>query len=403
MIVFALLACSVDKPTDTGSAAAPWCTNGAAGPVDAAGALYVANDGDDSAAGTSDAPLETLARALELAATEGSTGAALGSGSFAGTVSLTTTLATGFEISGCGADSTTLVPASEDDEDTTVLEVDSATVALSGFAIAGGRRSLKVDAAAVSMDGLEISGATLAAFFVSGASTITASDLVITAVTPESIGDIEAGYGISLSGPPNGDRLTFTLSDSSLSDLTVAGIIGEQADISLTNVQIDGVAADPIRGTFGRGVQVQSFCNVSMEGGGIKAASDAALFSVASETLTVQGVTIAESAGATIPDSSDTSGDGIVAIRGADAAAWGVSVFHVTVTDSVFTDNNRAAVLLEDVSYSLAGNTASGGREEGGTSFFAQGAAAEASAGDSVAIPATELDLNVGSLTATVE
>ena len=111
---------------------------------------------------------------------------------------------------------------------------------------------------------------------------------------------------------------------------------------------------------LGRGIQLQGGSEATLMDCTLVSNSDAALFSLQSYTLEIDGLAVEEVGWAEIPDSStgETSGDGVV-VSGADNEGdhnYDPETFQTTLTNSVISDTARAGVILEHVSADVSAN-----------------------------------------------
>jgi hypothetical protein len=188
---------------------------------------------------------------------------------------------------------------------------------------------------------------------------------------------------------------------------TAVGLLADAALVTLTDTEIEGTLADTSTGTslLGRGVQVQSFSSATLSRVSLTGNADAGLFSVASLSLDLSGGVVRGTTASALPggDGSPATGDGIVAIRGADAASWPVDSFSVSLADAGVDGNARAGVLLEDVTLaSVSGLTGTNGYEVDGDKVIYQGDADVSAAADSAVEAPTPLSLNLEAVLADV-
>lgn len=357
---------------------------------DPATAIHVRVDGDDSADGSIDAPVATLEAALALSRGRSSDKVIfVGPGTYGG-VSLSIaqdpgdgSTDDGLVIAGC-QDEVTLEARSDDEPIVKVTEAEG--VKLYDLDLDGGRRALWIwSGASVSTTRLRIAGSRGTGVVMDGQDTrVDASDLRVSD-TEEDESGLAIGVGII--------KASARWSGGSVSRSRTAGVFvdsdGRSGDIELVGVVISETAADA-DGLYGRGLQVQGAASLSMVGCEVTDSEDAAVFvfqtfSTSIEDLVVSGVTASA-----IPDETETSGDGVV-ITSEDGGddELDPSLFSVSLLNSTIGGYIRAGVLVEDVTATLSGNSATDGvyglASQGGTVLGGT---------DTVETPAEELLLN---------
>lgn len=352
-------------PTDdTGTTATdvtPVCADGTWGNLpDAASAVHVAEDGDDTAAGTAAAPVATLDQALLLTREKGGPRTIfVGPGTWSVNLNLAHSVEDssddGLGIYGCGPDETTLEADTRTDPVVKVSQV--ADFVLDGVTVSGGRRGVWIwQGATATLNDLVVDGSTRTGIIVDGSETFTsASHVTVQNVVAEASGSgTDIGYGIAV------QMGTLEISDSVVTGATGVGILAHFASLSASSVEVTGTQVDR-SGYFGRGIQLQELAQGTLTDVTLADNADAAVFALRSLSTVLSGVTITGTAAAALPSTASTSGtgDGVVISQGDEN--YDPKLFVATIDDNSITGSARAGVVLEGVTVSsCTGNTVTG-------------------------------------------
>ena len=399
-----------DVPTDSTTDTDPTtatpvssCASGSWGALpDPAVALHVAVDGDDTNAGTWDAPLATIDAAVAASrATGGLRAIFVGPGNFDATLNLAhsveDTTDDGLGIYGCGVGETTLDAASRNDPVVKVSGVLNFT--LDGFTLSGGRRALWIwQGATAAVSNLDITGSSRSGIVIDGSDTYTSATEVSVrdTISEASGGGSDIGYGISV------QLGTLEMTGGGVYGSTGVGVLVHFGSLVMDTVAIESTASDR-SGYLGRGVQLQELSDGSFTDVTLTDNADAAIFALRALGTTVQGVTIRNTGAAGIPATATgiTTGDGIVITQG--DANYKVASFQAAINDSVVSGSDRAGVIVDGVTVlSCTGNDVTGNAypADGSPQIIVQGDAVmpDPDISDDWTTLTTPIDVNVLSL-----
>ena len=363
------------------------------------GVIVVSQAGDDAAAGAWDSPVASLAAALERAVANGATAVLIGPGSFPTSAVMDSTH-DGIAVYGCGADVTTLV-----DPDplapATLLRVNYADgVTLADFATSGGKRAIEVDVrdTNVTLSSLALAGGVRSGLLVYGYGEVTMDGVDVSGVSTDGDDGSAYGYGMSFVGSSPNAPLSISMEGGIVDSATTAGVLGDQAALSMSNVSVTSTQSNA--GYFGRGVQVQNGSSLWMSGCWLDANADAAVYAVGSPSIEVMDSDLLNTLPAALPDDPEADlppGDGLV-VRVGDHEGLPLSAFILSITRNVIDGNGRTGILVEDATVVEAeDNTGTNGYAGG--DFIAQGAANVDAVPDAgFTSPDTELEINVQAL-----
>lgn len=323
--------------------------------VDPEQAVHVREDGSAEGDGSRDAPVSSLAEAITLARARGTEQEiAFGPGSFPTARAPLQSDAggglsdEGLAIHGCGPDETRLVADWDDEPLIQLVEVEG--FQLAGLTLSGGRLTLLASGgASMTLTDLVVTDATLAGIDMEGGDHVL-DDVFVRDVLVEPLSDVDVGFGILA------HNATVTMRGGGVHNATTLGFFADGADLTLTDVVVEDTRPSP-DGTFGRGVQLQGFTNADIRGGRIADNADAGVFSVLSYQLDIQGVEVSGVSAGGVPDTSDTTGDGIVLTRGEGSP--NVEGFTATLADNHLSGYSRAGVLIDGMPTTLGENTLS--------------------------------------------
>lgn len=367
IVTFLLLACSGAPSGEDGSsgsdgsssagdggsgvdggatAASPPCATGDWGVLeDPDLAIHVAQDGSSTATGSASDPVDDPVVALTLARAAGLHAIFIGPGSFESNLSLDTR-DDGMQLLGCPGEST--LTGTSKARGVPLIEVSDATgVLVSSLALSGGRRAVTVwQGATVEIESVSISGSSRVGILVDGALTeLSLVDVTIDSLETATDGAVDLAYGIVVQDG------SLTMSGGSVDGATGVGLLGDSADITLTDVDITNTS--PLSDdTLGRGIHVQSLSNLSVTGGTVDHNADAGIFALRAAVVALDGVTISNTAAALTADGEST-GDGVVVTAGDTAADPGS--YLASFTDCTITGSARAAILAEGEGVEVTG------------------------------------------------
>lgn len=371
-----LLACPGPKP-ETGDTDPPAhtgdtgpvgrCRDGGWGSVrDPDAALHVSPTGDDSAAGTEDAPLASLGEAVARAEAAGGGEIAMWTGHYQDNVAIgprSAVAAVPIRIAGCGELEVEIRPSVADDP---ILFVSQTTgVELAGIRLVEGRRALRV----------------------TGGSSVHTEELVVeapvlSAVVIDGVDTFLDAAGLSVRVEDGGDEL-------------LAGIVVDDAELNLQSADVDGAVGVAILvagedasavlrdvvltntralgdGTLGRGLHVQMGADVEVDDLEVRGAGDAGVFGIVPGSVSLRDVTVSEVAGG-LGEEGEELGDGIVLTGVYAGVAGEAALFPVQLdTNAVLgwrSDLGRPGIYVENMSVTASGNVADPG--DGSASLWA--------------------------------
>ena len=352
--------------------------DGVWGTAPASGRLHVDAAAAPGGDGSLGAPLTELwtpggaaDSALERLAGEGSI--AVASGSYDAGFLLDAAHA-GLELTGCGADETTLLgvvevlPNGDPGDLLPVAQVTGAgadDVLIRDLTLSAGRRNLVIHGGAgaggaVVVQDVMVDTASRAGVVVDGVATV--AELVgvtVTAVTPED----DIGWGIAVqTGLPAGSSAAAptVLTDVTVSDATGVGVLVDAGFIEVAGLSVTNTL--DVDGALGRGVQVQGFSSGCLEDVVSSGNTDAALFLSApgrdGAALEVVGGTFTGTLAGALPNTAETSGDGIVVTDA--GGGFGAGAYLATFEDTVASAVPRAGLLAEAVTIQVGPNNVFG-------------------------------------------
>lgn len=353
------------------------CDDGSFGRVpDPGTAIAVASYGDDAAAGTTNAPFRTLARALDAARAlpAGSPRViAVGPGSFPVTASLANALGdSDTEVYGCGTDATTLTASVASEPVFSVAS--SMSLSLSDLSLEGGTSGASLtDGAKLNADSVVVSGTSEVGLRASGSQTalqLTKVDVV------DPVGDGACEVGVRV------DSGTLVWSKGSVQNASGFGVLVRNGVAVLDEVGVVGTRPDQQQ-RFGRGVQIEGGYGV-VRNGVFLDNTDASIFAFQPRGILISGIAI-DITGAGLLPIGGLTGDGVVVVKSRNngpispslARVLGMSSSGATITNNRISRSARAAFVLEDVDGIVSGNKASGSgiMSTVGTQFVSQGKA----------------------------
>ncbi len=306
----------------------------------------------------------------------------------------------GITLAGCSATGSVLVAP---DAENYIVRVDGALgVRLDSLTLRGGRRALWLEAPAeVTLSALSVQESARVGILVLGAATVVMTDVEVSDVQAEAVSFGMVGYGMSVDGSPTASA-SISMEGACFRGSTGVGVLAQSADLTIVDSVIEDTLPDTSSGTalFGRGIQLQSYSTLDLQGSALTGNADAAIFSVGTLSLTVTDSEVrSTSAAATVAGGAVETGDGIVAIQGSDTTGRDVADFMVSLDGVTIDGNERAAVVLEDVTMVSATDVSgSNGFSVDGKPIVAQGAADVSAVPDLAGTPKTPLLLNLTSV-----
>ena len=338
--------------------AAPPCAGATWGLIpDPSNSLHVSTTGDDEGEGTATDPFLTLGHAIHESRAAGVTKKiALHPGTFDGGVALLknapqSTTDNGLSIYGCSASEVTLVEPTGGSGNPIVEVAGAINVLVQGVTLDGGRRTLEVHSGAdVILRDSTVTGGKRQTVFVDGSATeLAMADVEVVDPLTESGA---YGWGVAVQDG------TLLMTRGGVSGATEVGIFADGAAlVDLLDVDVSDTVANSA-GTYGRGIQLQAVKDASVVGGLISGNVDAGLFVSESDSVVIDGIQVDIPTQGVIPGSSETTGDGVVVTRAGSTSA--PSNFLADIDDVDVTDSDRAGIVLDGVTATLDGTTASG-------------------------------------------
>jgi hypothetical protein len=254
-------------------------------------------------------------------------------------------------IQGCGPDE---VIIEADDSDLPVIAVSQAQdVILEGLSTRGGRRDIQVwGDAVVSLRNLRSEDSVEAGVVIHGGATV--ADLVDVEVVNPIPGADGLGYGISIQ-----EGAIATISGGSVSGATAVGVLVDDAtQVAISDLLVSGTLTDS-DGYYGHGLQVQAdTVLVSVAASSFEDNQGAGVFVLQGLGFEMSSSFVSSTAAAGIPESSETTGDGVVISRG--EGNIDPATFAAVLEDNTITGSVRAGLLLDGVTATIEGNTLSG-------------------------------------------
>jgi hypothetical protein len=295
----------------------------------------------------------------------------------------------GTVIQGCGPDETII--DAEDPEAPVIAVSEAQDVELEGLCTRGGTRNIQIwSDATVFMASLRSSDSAEAGVLVHGEATLALiEDLEVDAPIP---GDAGFGYGLAIQ-----EGASAVVEGGAISGATAVGVFVDDAtEISLSDFTVSDTVTDG-DGAYGHGLQVQAdTVQVTVEASSFVDNQGAGVFVLQGLDFVMSASSVTGTAAAAIPDSVETTGDGVVISRGEGNIS--PATFAASLEGNTIEGSARAGVLLDGVTASLTSNVLSG-NGYGDDTALAQDSAV-ASGSDAVAELEEPLELNLMPLTA---
>lgn len=364
-----------DSAEDTGTNVPAPCASGDWGEITlTADTLHVNDDAAEGGDGSGDAPFRTIAEALALTRVEGAArNIALWPGSYAESLALAADVAglsdNGLTMQGCGSTEVTLAPPDKDDPGIKISE--AADVTIAGMTIDGGKRGFWVwQGATVAVADMAVIGSSRAGVVIDGSDSIVTLDRVAVS-DPQADTDGFGGYGFAF------QRATVTMTNATVDGATTAGILvdGSEAVVTMSDVTVNDTAS--AGSLYGRGIQMQGQSTMSVTRGTFTKNHDAGIFALQPGLLTLDDVGVNDTLSASIVDSDEDAGDGIVVTHGSATDNWEEPYFQASLTTIAINGAARAGVLLSGngVGESHAGVTIGADYDPGAGLVLKQGGA----------------------------
>lgn len=254
-------------------------------------------------------------------------------------------------IQGCSPDEVTL---SADDAEAPVILVTEATgVEISGLCSDGGTRNIQAwGDASISLSSVcSINGAEAGVVIHGEFTQAILEDVEIISPVATKGG---FGYGLTVQ-----EGATVEMQGGGIWGATGVGVLIDDAnEIGLSEVTVDGTLVDA-SGYYGHGLQVQAdTVQVTIEASDFTANQGAGVFVLEGLGFSMSASTVSGTAAAAIPDSVETTGDGVVISRGEgnENPKW----FVATIQETTVEGSDRAGIVLDGVSATVTDNVLSG-------------------------------------------
>jgi hypothetical protein len=384
----------LDTVRDTGEFGPP-CTDGTWGFINEELAdtfVHVRADGSLDGDGTLESPFSTIADGLAATRSSGVKTLAIGPGTFEVNLELMGASLSGADdgltIAGCSAGDT-LLRGEEGVDAAVVRAVAVQDLHLIGVSLVGGYRGLVGwTGTTATLTSVTVRDSRRVGIAWDGALTTATMNQVFVhdPVVEFSATGGAMAYGVAIQGA------VVSMTGGGVFGATRVGILVDNfgAAATLTDVAVEGTRKDA-DGGWGRGIQVQDHASGAINGGRLANNSDAGIFALRAGNLSVQGVTVDETASSALPGTVDESGDGIVVAQ-ANGEIYSEPVYFAELQGNVISGSARAGILIDGggVQADVSGNSISGSGF-GVDSVLVQGAAAliGADAGSAVDLDAT--------------
>lgn len=254
-------------------------------------------------------------------------------------------------IQGCGMDE---VFIDADAADAPVIMISEAQdVQLEGLCTRGGTRNIQVwSDALVSLTAVRSTQASSAGVLIHGALSVASLDGVeVDGLIPDADG---LGYGIAVQ-----QGASATISGGSISGATAVGVfIDDATEIDISGLAVADTATDA-SGFYGHGLQVQAdTVQVTVDTSSFTDNQGAGVFVLQGLGFTMSASTVFSTVAAAIPDSAETTGDGVVISRG--EGNINPATFVASLEGNTIEGSARAGILLDGVTAALSSNVLSG-------------------------------------------
>jgi hypothetical protein len=311
--------------------------------------FHVDDDAPEGGDGSAESPFRDVASAIDATRADGTTKAiGIWPGRYAGSIALDADLDGDADLSirGCGPAEVTLTPT---DSLAPGVKITGATgITLGGFALEGANRGLwGWGGADLTAFDLWITGASRSGVVIDGSDSVASLDRVaVSGSAPDAKG--RGAYGFTF------QRSTVTLTGSTVQGARGAGVLvdGSEAVVVLEDIEVTDTAA--LDGAYGRGVQIQGQPHVTIQGARLSGNRDAGIFALQPGGLVLEDVEVVDTVAASVTDSDQTSGDGVVVVDGALDADWASPYFAAELRRVAISGGARAGVLLSGNGVSAA-------------------------------------------------
>jgi hypothetical protein len=257
----------------------------------------------------------------------------------------------GTVIQGCGMDEVFVDPS--DDAAPVVMVSEAQGVTLEGLCTRGGTRNIQIwSDAVVLVHQVRSTDSAQAGIVVHGAATMaTLTDVQVHTPIPGADG---LGYGIAIQ-----EGATASISGGSVSGATAVGVFVDDAnEVDISDLAISDTVTDA-SGLYGHGLQVQAdTVAVTVDATTFTDNQGAGVFVLQGLGFVLTGSTVDATAAAGIPDSVETTGDGVVISRG--DGNINPATFVATLEGNTISGSARAGLLLDGVTAALSSNVLSG-------------------------------------------
>jgi len=340
----------------TAALAAPPCAGATWGEITSPStSIHVDDAGDDKGEGTATDPVATLSEALTRSRASGVTKRiAIHPGTYDGGLLLKKTLPAsatddGLIIEGCSATEVTVVPPTGGSGDPVLEIYEADTIKLAGLKLDGGTRTLLAYAgASATVLNVVVDNAKRIGGLADGATTALTLDGTKVEDTVADSGSY--GWGVAV------QSATLVMDGGAVLRSVEVGLFADGADLDLSNAEIADTATNS-SGYYGRGVHIQNgttgdFYRLDLGGN-----TDAGFFGHRFEDIAIDYIDVPVGTNGLIPDSEETTGDGIVLTRAGSTDP--VTDFVATLTGNTASYTDRAAVVLDGVDATVVSNTGS--------------------------------------------
>jgi hypothetical protein len=361
------------------------------GPVPEDGRIYVDAAADEDGDGSLEAPFVSIFElgedsALQQARETGIRSIAIAPGEYEVALTLSGDvpdwLDNGLEIAGCGTTTELLAVTDDQGVPEPIVEINGAATAdvvLRDFALVGGRRAVLIAAGAgadgpIILERLTVLDSVRSGVVVDGYLTRAhLLDVDVSGVIAEETG---GGWGVLIrtqASPMNPLPAPNLLDGVTVEGAHQAGIVASGAWVDVVASRVSGTSA--VDGRHGRGIQFQMGTRGTLDTVTLEGNADAALFldkpGREGEAVYVLDCLLTGTSPADVPDTGETSGDGLVLSQhdaGVDPAEY-----LAIVQGTTFSDNPRAHLLVESVGLQVDGESIFGSGND--FPFVSQGGA----------------------------
>ncbi len=314
-------------------------------------AVHVWADAEEGGDGSWAHPLTDISDALELTRVLKDKRIAIWPGVY--TDNLSISLHSGDDdtiIQACSPDEVTL--QAEDSSAPVIVANEATGVEIAGLCTEGGTRGIQIwGDASLYLNGVCATGATAVGLLVLG----NATQAVLEDVEIRGSGAKDGlGYGIAIQ-----EGATVDMQGGGVWDASTVGVLVDDAtEVSLSGVTVEGTLADA-DGSYGHGLQVQNdTVEVTVQDASFANNQGAGVHVLQGLGFTMAASSVSATAASAIPDSKESTGDGVVISRGEGNLA--PAQFVAEISDCVIEGSERAGIVLDGVTAMVSDNVLSG-------------------------------------------